>query len=150
MLDREGAVAGALPVAELAADPATPVGADLPGRYTTLVVDAACPVVVAVGSAAFPVADGSMAVVVRDGAAVMGVWAGDDLADVLAFGTPRIGIDFTLGPGSTPFVTRSCGYRAAGGDRCGVVIQFAARPLRPGACSNPRGLPVHDFVWSSG
>jgi hypothetical protein len=150
VVDGSGHVQGAVSAAELrAADPRTVVGAALPARFGTIIADPECPVVVALGSHAFGLVDSPFVVVLRDEAGVVGVWAGEDLDEVLEFGTARVGVDVGLShPPRVPYLVRSCAYQDEPSRvRCRASRAFSERPSSAVDCANPSGLPKHEFVW---
>ena len=151
IVDGDDDVVAAVPAEELADLPATgSVWDAVPSAYETVVADADCSVVSMLSSSAFRDAVWPIAVVLRAGAAVIGVWAGPDLADVLEFGTTRVGIDHTMsGRITVPIVVKHCAFRDEHGRRCNTLMRFHERPLRPDRCANPYGLPEHPFAWES-
>jgi len=92
--------------------------------------------------------DGSVVIVARGEAGVLGVWAGPDLDEVLEIGTTRTGADITL-PGDIhiPEYVRSCAFQVRD-VRCAASRNFAEPPSRPLPCDNPHNLPDHDFLGS--
>ncbi|MFD3503515.1 hypothetical protein ACFWWT_45820 [Streptomyces sp. NPDC058676] len=89
--------------------------------------------------------DGPVAVVVADGERVCGVWAGEHLQEVLAFGVPLSAHPTLAGDPHIPQIIRRCGYRE-GDESCRVVRRFSSYPQRMPRCESS-ALAVHTFVW---
>ena len=151
----DDAVRAVLSVDELVGLPeSTPVHRATRGRRAVVTAHPECSVVAAISSRAFTQAadwadgnpDRSVVIVVRGDTGVVGVWAGDDLDEVLEIGTTRTGADLTM-PGDIhiPEYVCRCAFEVKG-VRCDAVRSFAEPPSRPVPCDNPRLLPEHEFV----
>lgn len=92
------------------------------------------------------------AVVVKNGPAIIGVWAGDDLIDALAQGASRsvggaLPGDIQL-PGRiiNKHITRRCRY-AQNGHECATFLVVPEKPDPMPPCSAQSGISAHRFVW---
>ena len=151
----DDAVGAVLSADELAGLPESiAVHGAIRGSRAVVTAHPECSVVAAISSWAFTQAvdwadgnpDRSVVIVVRGDASVVGVWAGDDLDEVLEIGTTRTGADLTM-PGDIhiPEYVLWCAFEMKG-VRCHAVRSFAEPPSRPVPCDNPRLLPEHVFV----
>lgn len=148
------------PVSAIAPGTRLPDGARLPG---ILVASADLDLAAALGSAAFEQFTDVGALVLAESAAalpaaepggpgepstqIVGVVSGGLLTRLMQRGPVR-GISGPVLPGSPTilWITRSCGYVAAG-TACATVMSFVTRPYQMPGCDNARGLPAHQFVW---
>jgi hypothetical protein len=87
------------------------------------------------------------AVVALAGGAVVGVWAGLDLATELVEHASRFASDWGL-PGAIgiPAIVRICQH-AVGVRTCTASLSFPERPSRMPPCPDPVGLGPHTFAW---
>ncbi|HEY7592191.1 MAG TPA: hypothetical protein VH969_03480 [Actinophytocola sp.] len=117
-----------------------------------VVTDAAVPVGTAITSVALQHVTRATAVVVTSGAAVVGVWSGDDLVDAALRGGTRSGGDALPGDIQLPGrirkknITRRCRYT----DHCGSCTRILVVPEKPSPmpqCPAQAGLAAHKFVW---
>jgi hypothetical protein len=132
--------------------PGRPARVALQPRRVTVVAHADASVVNGIASWAFEEArrapaDDLVVIVRDDSGAVLGIWHGQDLHEVLEMGPTRSGRDTTL-PGDVhiPELLRHCTY-AKEGATCGAALWFPEYPAEPPDCPNPQQLKAHRFVW---
>jgi hypothetical protein len=116
--------------------------ADAPPEVGMVLADGRTPV-----AAVLPALEPDDVVVLTDAGTVVGVWAGEDLADAVMLGPPRFTTDVRL-PGEIriPEVRRRCRYAEAG-TTCHSVLSVPEKPEVMPECGNPRQLTAHRFAW---